>query len=70
LIGAWEETETGLGGLLTFSEGDTFQIQPLPSEDPDLSLPGEYSVDGTRIIFFHLEEGEASQMEYTLKVTR
>jgi hypothetical protein len=70
LIGTREDTETGLGGLLIFSEGGTFQIQPLPSEDPDLSLPGEYSVDGTRIIFFHPEEVEASQMEYTLKVTR
>ncbi len=67
LIGTWEETETGLGGLLTFKEDGTFQSQPLPNDDPDLILAGEYSVDGSQIRFFHPEEGEASQVEYTLE---
>lgn len=67
LIGTWEETDTGLGGLLTLSEDGTFQTQPLPSDDPDLILSGEYSVDNSRITFLHPEEGAANQVEYSLE---
>jgi hypothetical protein len=67
LVGTWEETETGLGGLITFSDDGTFESQPLPNDDPDLILAGEYSVDGSIITFFHPEEGETSRNEYTLE---
>lgn len=65
LVGTWEATETG--GTLTFKEDGTFQAIPVPDVDPDFTLDGEYSVDGSYISMYHPEEGQVSQQEYTLE---
>ena len=65
LVGTWEATETG--GLITFKEDGTFQAIPVPEVDPDMTLDGEYSVDGSYLSMYHPEEGRVSQQEYTLE---
>jgi hypothetical protein len=71
LVGTWEATESDLGpglggGLLTFSDDDTFQAQPLPIDAPNLILSGEYRVDASHITFVD-PEGRETQTEYSLE---